>query len=546
MQDISTDEKHEVDHADEKHQHPNLEGGDLKRNLKSRHLSMIAIGGTIGTGLFLGSGGSIAKAGPGGALVAYGLIGIMVFFLMTSLGEMAAYMPVSGSFNTYASRFVDPALGFALGWNYWLSWAITVAAELAAAAVIMKFWLPDFPSWVWSLLLLTIMVGFNALSVKGYGESEYWFALIKILTVVVFIVVGVVFLCTRKGADAELHGPSNFTYNEAPFVNGFVGVLEVFLIAGFSFQGTEIVGVTAGESSNPEKDVPRAVKQVFWRILLFYICAITVIGLIIRYDDVRLSSSDVESISTSPFTLVFLMIGFKPATHMMNAIVLLTLLSAGNSGLYAATRTLWVLANEDKGPKFLKKVSSNGIPLWALGFTALISCLSFTTSTFGEGVVYEWLLNASGITGFVGWFGIAVSHYRFRKAFLAQGNQLSQLPYTAMFYPYGPLFALVLIVIVIIGQGYSGFTSDPIDWMQLLASYLGLLIFIVLYIAFKLIKKTKLVPLLECDLSLIPPEFHSDEVDANACSITIFAPRLKLTKLRLDHECLIRLANHEL
>ncbi|KAK9728930.1 hypothetical protein K7432_000682 [Basidiobolus ranarum] len=501
MNDVSSDTKQELDHVDEKVDHVELEQGNLKRHLKSRHLSMIAIGGTIGTGLFLGSGGSIAKAGPGGALIAYAMVGTMVFFLMTSLGEMAAYMPISGSFNTYAARFVDPALGFALGWNYWFNWAITVAVELTAASVIMKFWLPHFPSWVWSLLLLIIMVGFNGLSVKGYGESEYWFALIKVLTVIIFIIVGIVFLCTRKGEDAQLYGPSNFTYNEAPFVDGFLGILQVFLIAGFSFQGTEIVGVTAGESSNPEKDIPKAVKQVFWRILLFYICAITVIGFILRYDDPRLLSGDVEDIATSPFTLVFELVGFGPATHMMNAIVLITLLSAGNSGIYAATRTLWVLANEDKGPKFLKKVSSNGIPLWALAFTAVVSCLSFTTSIFSDTVVYQWLLNASGITGFIAWFGIALSHFRFRRAFLVQGNQLSQLPYTAMFYPFGPIFALILITIVIIGQGYSGFSSDPIDWMNLLASYFGLIIFAVLYISYKLIKKSKLIPLKECDLS---------------------------------------------
>ncbi|ORX90603.1 lysine-specific permease [Basidiobolus meristosporus CBS 931.73] len=482
MNTSNSDTKHESAYYDEKAPSLNLEDGDLKRSLKSRHLSMIAIGGTIGTGLFLGSGGSIHTAGPGGALVAYALIGIMVFFLMTSLGEMAAYMPISGSFNTYASRFVDPALGFALGWNYWFSWSITVAVELAAASVIMSFWLPNFPSWVWSLVLLAIMIGFNALSVKGYGESEYWFALIKVLTVIVFIIVGIVFICTRKGDDAALYGPSNFTYGEAPFKDGVLGVVQVFLIAGFSFQGTEIVGVTAGESENPQRDVPRAVKQVFWRILLFYICAITVLGMIVRYDNPNLLSGDVESIAESPFTTVFKLIGFAPATHLMNAIVLLTLLSAGNSGVYAATRTLWVLANEDKAPKFLKRVSRNGIPLFALAFTALISCLSFATSLFGNQVVYNWLLNASGITGFIAWFGISVSHFRFRKAFVAQGNDIQQLPYRAMFYPFGPIFATILIIIVIVGQGYSAFTASPVDWIGLVASYLGLFIFIILYI----------------------------------------------------------------
>ncbi|KAK9767626.1 hypothetical protein K7432_002435 [Basidiobolus ranarum] len=472
----------------------------LNRTLKTRHLSMIAIGGTIGTGLFIASGQSIANGGPGGALVAYGLIGVMVFFLMTSLGEMAAYIPISGSFNTYGSRFVDPAFGFALGWNYWLSWAITVATELSAGEGIMQMRISTekCPGIVWAFILLLFIVGFNALSVKGYGEAEFWFALIKVITVIIFVIVGI--LVSAGVLGGKVYGVKNFTVGEAPFVNGFIGVLNVFLAAGFSFQGTEMVGVAAGESANPEKDIPKAVKQVFWRIVLFYICAIFVISMLIPYTDPDLTQNDV---ATSPFTLGFERSGFTQSKNVMNAIILVTILSAGNSGMYGASRTLWMLANEGKAPKIFKKVNSGGIPIYSLAFTALIACLSFLSSLFGNKVVYIWLLNASSVTGFIAWLGIAVSHYRFRKAYIAQGRDMNDLPYHAKWFPFGPIVAFVICFIVIAGQGYTGFASDPIDWSAICAAYLGVVIFIIFFVSYKVVKKTKMVPLLECDFSRV-------------------------------------------
>ncbi|KAK9712887.1 hypothetical protein K7432_006831 [Basidiobolus ranarum] len=476
-----------------------FKGQELKRTLKSRHLSMISIGGTIGTGLFLACGSSIASAGPAGALVSYFAIGVMVFLLMTSLGEMATYMPITGSFNTYGARFVDSAFGFALGWNYWYNWAITVAVELVAGGLIMQFWLPHIPTIVWSIILLTIIVGLNCISVKGYGEAEYWFALIKIITVVIFVIIGILVAAGVLGGHK--YGFQNWEVGQAPFVDGPLGVFKVFLVAGFSFQGTEMVGVVAGESSNPEKHVPRAIKQVFWRILLFYICAIFIIGLLIPYNNPHLLSSGVQDVSISPFTLGFQLAGLGPAPDIMNAIILITVLSAGNSGMYASTRTLWVLANEGKAPRFLRKVNSNGIPIYALMVTTVVACIAFASSFVPNSQIYTWLLNASGVCGFIAWLGIALSHYRFRKAFLRQGHSLSELPYTAMFYPFGPLFALFLCTVVIIGQGYVGFATDPIDWSSIISNYLAVFIFIILFVGYKIFAKTKFVRLEDCDLS---------------------------------------------
>ena len=479
-------------------QQQNSNPSELKRSLKARHLMMISLGGTIGTGLFLASGGAIHTAGPGGALVAYAVIGMMVFYLMTSLAEMAAYMPVAGSFRVYASKFVDPSFGFAIGWNYWYNWAITIAAELAAVVLIMKFWFPDTPSFIWSAVALIIMFLINYMSVKGFGEAEYWFAMIKIVTVIIFLITGFLIIFGIMGGNDPI-GFSNFTMGDGPFNGGFFTILGVFMAAGFSFQGTELLGVTAGESEDPEKNIPRAIKSVFWRIILFYILAIFVIGMIIPFTDARLLSEDV---AVSPFTLVFERAGLAFAAAVMNAVILTSVLSAGNSGMYASTRMLWDLARDGKAPKFLGKLDKRGVPVNALIVTSLVGCLAFLASFFGDGVVYIWLLNASGMAGFVTWVGIAIAHYRFRKAYVAQGLDLNDLPYRSRSFPFGPIFALVLCLFIILGQGYQAFSTDGIDWNSMFVSYIGLLLFFVLWFGYKIKHKSKVIPLEECDLKV--------------------------------------------
>jgi hypothetical protein len=241
----------------------------LKRKLGARHLNMIAIGGSIGTGLFLASGATIANAGPGGALLAYCLIGVMIYFLMTSLGELATHNPTSGAFFTYGTKYVEGGFGFALGWNYWYNWAITVAFELVAVQFIMKFWFPDLPGFYWSALFLAVVFGINALTVKGFGESEFFFSLVKVLAIIVFIIIGI-FMIAKIMMTPGVATFANWTKGEAPFVGGLSALIGVAMIAGFSFQGTEMVGVAAGESKDPQKTIPIAIKQIFWREARFY------------------------------------------------------------------------------------------------------------------------------------------------------------------------------------------------------------------------------------------------------------------------------------
>nr|WP_127849110.1 amino acid permease [Lacticaseibacillus hulanensis] len=469
---------------------------EMARELKTRHLSMIALGGSIGTGLFVASGSAIATAGPGGAILAYCAIGLMVYFLMTSLGEMATYMPVSGSFSEYASRFVDPALGFALGWNYWFNWAITLAVDVATTAILMHFWLPAVPGWIFSLGFLVLIFAINIISVKAFGETEYWLSMIKVITVIVFLIVGVLTIFGILGGGPAI-GLRNYTLGDAPFHNGWPAALSVFVVAGFSFQGTELIGITAGESATPEKSIPKAIKQVFWRILLFYILAIAVIAAIIPFTSPNLLGSGASDVAISPFTLVFKRTGLAGAASVMNAVILTSVLSSANSGMYASTRMLWAMGGTGFAPRIFSKTNGRGVPLPALLATTAVGALTFLTSIMGPHV-YTLLVAASGLTGFIAWLGIAISHYRFRRAFIKQGHAVSELVYHAKWFPVGPLLALLMGIIVILGQDLQSVTH--FDWSRLLISYMSVPLFIILYVYYKVRHKTKLIPLDEVKL----------------------------------------------
>lgn len=451
---------------------------------------MIAIGGSIGTGIFVASGNAIHTAGPAGTMLAYLIVGVMVYFLMTSLGEMAAFMPSTGSFYIYANNFIDPAFGYALGWNYWYNWAITVASEISAASLVMQFWFPHTSPFIWSAAVFILFVSLNAISTRGFGEAEYWFSFIKVSTIIIFILAGSLMVFGYIGHDHV--GFKNWQINNSPFHGGWIMVLHAVMIAGFSFQGTELIGIAAGECKDPGENIPKAIKQVFWRILLFFVLSIFVISLLIPYTSPQLASSDVEM---SPFTLVFKQMGIGFAASLINAVILTAILSAGNSGMYASTRMLWYLAKNKHVPVIFSRVNHKGVPIYALLATTLICLLAFLASFFGSGTVYFWLLNASSLCGFIAWLGIAISHYRFRKAYVLQGRDIKKLPYVAKGYPYAPLLAFALCLIIIGGQNYQAFVGERIDWYGLVISYISLPLFVVLWLSYKLIHKTKIVDL---------------------------------------------------
>ncbi|KAF9911904.1 hypothetical protein EC991_001808 [Linnemannia zychae] len=485
----------------------NEQFGEVKRDLKSRHLQMIAIGGTIGTGIFLSSGGSVASAGPLGALISYTIVGTMVFFIVTSLGEMAAYLPLPGAFSTFGARFVDPALGFGLGIGYAFQWIITVTIEVTAAGMILQYWWPNLQMWIPALVFIVILVGITLLGVKAFGELEYWFAMIKVLTCIIFIIIGIL-VDTGAVGDGFIGG-KNWHIEGAPIVgetarDRTVNIFTTCVWAFFSFGGTELVGITAGESANPAKAVPRAIRHTFWRIMLFYILTIMVIGLVIPWTDENLLNSTFASVSEAapiaPFTIIFKMANLPGADHAINAVLLTAVLSAGQSAFYASTRTLMAMGREGKMPAIFGRVNSRGVPLYSLAVVTLVASIAFVADVVGSGVVFTWLVNLTGMSALLTWLSISVIHLRFRAAFKAQGRSVKDLPYVAPFFPYSCYISILLALMILFLQGYQAVTADPFSAEGVVAVFVGAPVFILSIIIWKIYHKTKIVPLLEVDL----------------------------------------------
>jgi amino acid permease len=481
---------------------------ELHRGIGSRQLGMIAIGGAIGTGLFFASGSAISQAGPGGAMLAYAIMGVAVYCMMQSLGEMATQLPIRGSFETYAERFVDPSLGFAVGWNYWFSWAITLAAELVAGSLIVKFWFPHSNSTFWALGFFALLLALNLLSVKAYAEAEYWFASIKVATVLIFLLVGGLMIAGMLGGHNG--GFANWTLADArtgthaPFVGGLSSMLLVFLVAGFAFQGTESVGLAAAETSDPGRNVPKAIRSVFWRILLFYIGSILVVGTLISYTNPDLLHGDEGHVALSPFTMVFQQLprfGFYAAS-LMNAVILSAVLSCGNSSMYVASRMLYAMAHSGKAPRVFGRVNARGVPTAALLVTGAVSAMAFFSTFVGDQKIYQIFYNASGLSGFLIWLGIAICHLRFRKAWVAQGRSLNDLKFKARFFPYGPWLALILFLVVLFGANIGVFQAPVFSWFDFITGYLMIPVFVALYLGHKFWCKTRLVRLEDCNFEM--------------------------------------------
>jgi amino acid permease len=481
---------------------------ELHRGIGSRQLGMIAIGGAIGTGLFFASGSAISQAGPGGAMLAYAIMGVAVYCMMQSLGEMATQLPIRGSFETYAERFVDPSLGFAVGWNYWFSWAITLAAELVAGSLIVKFWFPHSNSTFWALGFFALLLALNLLSVKAYAEAEYWFASIKVATVLIFLLVGGLMIAGMLGGHNG--GFANWTLADArtgthaPFVGGLSSMLLVFLVAGFAFQGTESVGLAAAETSDPGRNVPKAIRSVFWRILLFYIGSILVVGTLISYTNPDLLHGDEGHVALSPFTMVFQQLprfGFYAAS-LMNAVILSAVLSCGNSSMYVASRMLYAMAHSGKAPRVFGRVNARGVPTAALLVTGAVSAMAFFSTFVGDQKIYQIFYNASGLSGFLIWLGIAICHLRFRKAWVAQGRSLNDLKFKARFFPYGPWLALILFLVVLFGANIGVFQAPVFSWFDFITGYLMIPVFVALYLGHKFWCKTRPVRLEDCNFEM--------------------------------------------
>lgn len=484
----------------------------LSRDLHGRHLQFIAIGAALGTGLFLGIGGALASAGPGALLIGFVFVGSIVYSLMTALGEMAAYLPVPGSFTVYASRFADPTLGFSMGWIYWFSWVITFALELTAAGQIIQYWDQKLSIGIWIGVFWIIFTAANFLPIRWFGEAEMWLSSIKVVTVLGFVIFGI---CVNAGVGQEGYIGFKYWNNPGAFkswvvaagtddahtlpdgIGKFVSFWNVLVLAAFSFQGTELVGVGAGETSNPRKTIPSAIRWTFWGIFGLFISTVFFVGINVPSDDERLTS-DSKDASASPLVIVATRAGVQALPSIINAVLLTAVLSAANSDLYSASRILIGLGEEGHAPALFKKTNRYGTPYWSVAFCSIFGWLGFLNLGKDSKVVFNWLLSITAVAGLITWGLINYCHIRFMKALAVQGINRAELPFVAPFQPYLSWFGLFFNVLIIFTSGFTVFMNWNIS--DFFTFYVSVILFAVLYIGHKLVYRTKMVPLAEVDL----------------------------------------------
>lgn len=402
---------------------------------------MITLGGVIGTGLFLSSGYTVNQAGPGGAVAAYLLGGFIMYMVMLCLGELSVAMPVAGSFQTYAREFIHPAAGFLLGWLFWLNGATTIGTDLVAAGILLKLLIPGVSEWVWALVWGILLLGLNSLTVTAFGESEFWFASIKVTAIVACIVVGGLAMAGVIGGHGAI-GLSNYTDFGGAFPHGFGAVMLAMVTVAFAFNGTEIIGIAAGESENPRRTIPRAVNGTAVRTLLCYVLSIVVIAGIVPWQEAGLS----ESI----FAEVFKYAGIPGAYTIMTLVVVTSALSCGNSWAYSGSRILWAMARDGMAPPAFGRLNKYQVPMNALLLTMAVAGLSLFCSVYAATTVYLWLVSICGLAGVLGWMGICASQYFFRRKYVASGGKVEDLGYKTPFFPLVPALGFFLNLAVAI------------------------------------------------------------------------------------------------
>ncbi|KAK8056725.1 Amino acid/polyamine transporter I [Apiospora rasikravindrae] len=438
----------------------------LLRRLKGRHLQMIAIGGSIGTGLFVASGRSLAIGGPGSLLLAYLFVGTMLYFTVQALGELAVAFPVAGSFSAYSTRFIDPSWGFAMGWkSYALQWLVVLPLEIIAASITISFWNPNINRAIFVSIFLVIIVFINLFGVKGYGEAEFIFAIIKVIAVIGFILLGIVL--NIGGTPNGGYIGVLYWHNPGAFHNGFKGLCTVFVQAAFAFAGTELVGLAAAETMNPRKSLPTAIKQVFWRISLFYIVALTLVGLLVPYTDHRLLQGDYNDKMTaaaSPFVIAIENAGIEVLPSVMNVVILIAVLSVGNSSVFGSSRTLAALADQKQAPRMLAYVDRQGRPLVAIIVASSMGLLAFLADLGAQSTVLDWLLAISGLSSLFTWASICLAHIRFRRAWADQGHSLSELAFRSQCGVWGSWLGFGFNLLVLVTQFWVG--AWPVGWRE--------------------------------------------------------------------------------
>ncbi|WP_253248298.1 amino acid permease [Helicobacter sp. 12S02634-8] len=431
------------------------EKNGLVRDIKLRHLLMIAFGGAIGTGLFVGTGGNIASAGPLGTLIAYAIGGVIIYSVMLSLGELASYFPHTGSFGDYAHRFIGPATGYMIFWLYWLGWVISVGIEYIAVGFLMQYWFPSVPVYWWVIGCVVLIFLLNSFSVKVFAESEFVLSMIKTIAVIAFIAIGfvaIIYHIYLNGFGAVF---ANFYFEKGGlFPNGVQVVLGTILVVIFAFTGTEIIGVAVGETKNPSQVMPKAIKATLARIVFFFIGSVFIISVFLPMNDSTITQSPFVSV-LERIELPFLKGGIPYVASVMNFIIITALISTANSGLYGASRMIYGLSEKKMYFPIFAKLNKRGTPIFALYLSIIFSLVALFTKIFAPEAVIEALISVVSFTVIIVWASVSISQYIFRKRYIASGKSLKDLPYKAPFTPLIQIIGLLGCLIGIIGAYFD-------------------------------------------------------------------------------------------
>ncbi|GLI85373.1 amino acid permease [Rossellomorea marisflavi] len=448
---------------------------ELHRGLEARHIQMIALGGTIGVGLFMGSASTIQWTGPS-VLLAYAIAGIFIFFIMRAMGEMLYVEPSTGSFATFGHKYIHPLAGYMTAWSNWFQWVIVGMAEIVAVGAYMQYWFPDLPAWIPGIVAMAILGAANLISVKSFGEFEFWFALIKIITIVlmIFAGIGLIFFGLGNGGDAI--GLSNLWANGGFFAGGWSGFFFALSLVVAAYQGVELIGITAGEARDPKNTLTKAIQSIIWRILIFYIGAIFVIVTVYPWNELN-------SIG-SPFVATFAKVGITAAAGVINFVVITAAMSGCNSGIYSAGRMLYTLGVNGQAPKSFTKLSRNGVPLLGTIGVMIGLGIGVILSYIAPENLFVYVYSSSVLPGMVPWFVILISQIRFRRM---KGAELDDHPFKMPFAPVTNYLTLAFLVAVLVGMWFNDDTR-----MSLIVGIVFLALVTISYFAFGIGKKVPL------------------------------------------------------
>ncbi|EJU03166.1 hypothetical protein DACRYDRAFT_106337 [Dacryopinax primogenitus] len=475
----------------------------LKQGLKQRHIQMIALAGTIGTGLFLGSGGAITSGGPAGAFMGYLFVGILVSGVVISIAELSAFVPLSGGIIRHSNYFFDPALSFAIGWNTVYSTLISLPAEITAAAVIIDFWTTNVSNAVWITILGALLFITNLLFVRVYGELEFTFATLKIMLILGLIIMGLV-VDLGGGPDHTRIG-LYYWQNPGPFVQylnipgslgQFLGFWATFSNAAYAYSGIEGISVAAAETRNPRQAIPKAAKRIFFRVLLFYVISILIVSMIVPSNDPDLLNAQGPGAAASPFVIAANRAGIKVLPSIINAVVLTSAWSSGNSGMLTGSRALYGLALEGHAPRIFKMVNRFSVPWVAVVSIGVFLCLAYMSVSSGAATVFGWFQDLVGSAALVLWIVITMVYLRFYYGCKAQGiDRHTELPWAGPFQPYAAWISCIMFSIILLTGGFAVFIKGNWDPQGFVGAYFNIPLIFILYFAYKFARRTKIVPL---------------------------------------------------